>query len=242
MRFISFIASLHFFLFFSFQARASWQDDYTRIQDGEFQQGFFCEGSGAENVTMVLAKNGEGFLYDREGVTYPLSHRTKNDQLVVEVPSLQFEQTSLYVESAQGLIVGIRFSAVYCYPISHSQNPQFHTDIWIDCGDEPGSYVPDLGYRTNLFVLSRRQDWFDEETPVVPGGSFWRRNLESRDDTNATYQFGIYHLDGRNLSIYFGGAEEHRLFRGIFSEDFSRVRILELGALGGEGQWCQVAS
>lgn len=236
-----FIFSLSFCLgnkAFSFD----WKTVYGKIQSGALEEAFFCPVSEESVVTLILSKNSSGVLYDEQGQSYPLKHKSEANSIIVEIPEKNLRQKSWSIEGGMGLIANINFPATSCYAVSHNLEYQFQTDVWIDCGVDPGSYIPGVGYSSNLFVLSRRRDWSNTSSPIVPGGSFRRKNTETPNNTISSFSFGIYLIKDKNVSIYFGNPKSRILFTGTFNHNYSKVLIKELGENNSGGQWCKVQS
>lgn len=217
-----------------------WQGVYKKINQGDLNEAFFCNISEDASVTIILGKDGQGSFYDIYGTYSPLKHKIIDSSLEIDIKEKNIKQRSFHIAGAESLITTIQFPLAYCYAVSHDLSPQFQTDLWIDCGADPGSYIPGVGYSSNLFILSRRKEWSSSVTAIIPGGSFRRKNTETKDDTISNHSYGVYLLKDKKIYIYYGAPQEQMLFTGSFNADFSKVLINELGEKSSGGQWCQV--
>lgn len=169
---------------------------------------FVCQSADQSRITLRTDTAGKLHLNDpNSGESATGTYTYDGTQISLSVPALQFSETTNRIEATKGLLLAFETSAVYCWLLGHEMGEA--VEGYVKCPSI--GYVQGIGWQENAFQFFQDHSvkWrrWDEYTAIV--------------DTVYSESFGTYLIEGKNVSMAFGGREKERFLSGVIRPDGS---------------------
>jgi hypothetical protein len=163
------------------------------------EQVFFCT-DGDQGYDLYLASDGR-LEATPKGSEQPYlgTYANSVDRVTLSVPGV-FEEASIEVDYAKGLYLTMRFPSLSCHTVGHIVGPAYAA--YARCPDI--KYIPGVSYETNHFQfyenhMVKRRRW---------------KELLGNADTLYRESYGIYLVEGDQVTLFFGDLDDERLLTG----------------------------
>ena len=179
-----------------------------------FKQRFFCT-DGDNGYRMLLFENDKLEAYNEENTIKEIGHYEVTDKkITLKVPNLGFEEQSLQEEWGKGILLTFRTKSLFCHSTAHNIGPS----VLAEAVCPTIRVIPGLSYEDNQFTFYPNH--------MVK----WRqwKELVKVSDTLYSEHFGIYLIEGKTFTLFFGDKKEERILSGDILNGEQQILIHQL--------------
>ena len=177
-------------------------------------QRFFCT-DGTYGYRLFLYKNmtleahSEDSTQKAEG-----AYQINKNKISLQIPLLNFEETSITEEWGKSLLLTFTTPRLFCHATAHDQGPGVRA--YAKCPTI--RIIPSLSYEENAFEFYPNH--------MVKWRS-WKEILKV-PDTLYSEHFGIYLIEGKKFSLFFGDKKDERFLTGTILNNGQQLTIDQL--------------
>ena len=179
-----------------------------------FKQRFFCT-DGENGYRMLLFENDKLVAYNEANTIKENGHYKINAaKITLKIPKLGFEEQSAQEEWGKGILLTFRTKSLFCHSTAHNKG----SSVQAEAVCPTIRVIPGLSYEDNRFEFypNRMVKWRQ-----------WKE-LVKVSDTLYSEHFGIYLVEGKTFSLFFGDKKEERSLSGDILNGDKEILIHQL--------------
>ena len=186
----------------------------TVIANESFKQRFYCT-DGQNGYRILLFEDQKLAAFNEANTIKENGHyKIENNKITLDIPKLSFNETSINEEWAKGILLTFKTSSLFCHSTAHTVGPAVQAQAICPTI----RVIPGLSYEDNQFEFYPNH--------MVK----WRqwKELVNVSDTLYSEHFGIYLIEGKSFSLFFGDKSEERSLSGNILNDGQQIKIHQL--------------
>lgn len=179
-----------------------------------FKQRYFCT-DGENGYRVLLFENNKLEAYNEENTLKESgSYAITEKKISLKIPKLGFEEQSLQEEWGKGILLTFRTKSLFCHSTAHNIGPSVQAEALCPTI----RVIPGLSYEDNQFTFypNHMVKWRQ-----------WKELVKISDTLYSEY-FGIYLIEGKTFTLFFGDKKEERTLSGDILNGEQQILIHQL--------------